>query len=807
MNIAAEARKLPAIPIGNLENFQRERHIFDLSFARGMGRLSVMTPNIFRVQLSVQKNWTFKPLISLEDKEWKSVPLQIKKHQEKLDITTPRMIISIVFRPFNIRVYDHDGHLLSQDNPRNAVVFKGPRIIVNKKCPAGVPFLGLGDIGGPLDRSGKLHRLELQQDTEKDLKAHVNPRLVFPLFCHPGKEVACGYFLDNATSSLIDLRRTNTGEVAMATDDGELDYYWVIGKDIDEVARGFFTLVGNSSFPPRWTLEIMKGLESAPEYREFLRGYDPVRRDFVLTSSVMVHQPQGDSTGLWDDRLQRMLTGFRRADRIPHFMVELSQELPMEKLAKKDLRDLETAKCFLSADGEGGGMLTLNGSGYLDPFNDDSYQFVQQRFAPLLQAGLRGVEVKDACPPWTRSHLRKVLVRCSQEIVAEDGESIEKLIHEVEAHKLLAYIPNGLARCLYRCQLAAKPDQRPLVLTSSGFAGVQRYTVICPAHAASGWPDIPRYLTRLLSLNVSGAPLLCADIHLRNDFDERFMCGLAYALAFVPLIRLRFEHGVNLQKLLKASRFLDALHHVCLLREEWLPYLYDLLRQAHVYGVPILYPLAYFYPEWAPGRGVQTQFLLGPHVLVAPRVKDEAEREVELPEGRWADVHSFAVHRGGRKISGGKDPARLPMYYREGAIVPHYENKCEDLRRAVVVTIFPKTEAISEAEIYDDDGETTRYRAEEHSCIAIKLTSSHKGQVMKIARRQGRANPSWISYLFCFIASRLDIQRVVYNRTELDYSATKEELLKRKMGFHIDEERELLYIKIPYEREGGVVRF
>ena len=258
MNIAAEARKLPAIPIGNLENFQRERHIFDLSFARGMGRLSVMTPNIFRVQLSVQKNWTFKPLISLEDKEWKSVPLQIKKHQEKLDITTPRMIISIVFRPFNIRVYDHDGHLLSQDNPRNAVVFKGPRIIVNKKCPAGVPFLGLGDIGGPLDRSGKLHRLELQQDTEKDLKAHVNPRLVFPLFCHPGKEVACGYFLDNATSSLIDLRRTNTGEVAMATDDGELDYYWVIGKDIDEVN---LTKVSSSSLTPKGFMDALKQIE------------------------------------------------------------------------------------------------------------------------------------------------------------------------------------------------------------------------------------------------------------------------------------------------------------------------------------------------------------------------------------------------------------------------------------------------------------------------------------------------------------------------------------------------------------------
>lgn len=789
-----------------MENFERERHIFDLYFAKGMGRLSVITSNIFRVQYTIQKSWTYKPLLSIEEKEWKSVPLQIKRHKEKLDITTPKLLISLVFQPFNIRVYDHDGHILSQDNPRASVVLKGPRIIVNKKCPANTPIIGLGDLPGPIDRSGRLHRLEMAPSEEKDLKAHNNPQLVFPLFCYQSKGICTGYFLDNATSGLIDFRRSSLGEFAMATDDGELDYYWLIGNDVDEVAQGFHTLIGNSAFPPRWSLEIIKGLEAPFESKSFMKKFDPVRRDFVATSSVMVHQPPGDPSGFWDERPAKMIKGFRRSDKIPHFMLELDQKLPLAKTDPNALAKLESQQQVLTVEGVANRILSHEGAAYLDPFYEKSYHYLQEKLHSAFRDGLRGLEIRDACPPWTKKDLFGTSVRCVQEIIAEDGENIEKLVHEIDARKLRGYMANGLMRGLFKAGMQSRPELRPLLVSSSGFAGIQRYSVIRPAHATMTWVDMPRYITRLLNLSVSGAPLLCCDISFDNDLDESFTTRLVYALAFVPLIRLRFSQDYDLKLLQKNERLLHALDEVFNLRESWLPYLYHLIRKAHTFGAPILYPTAYYFPAWAPSHGMQSQFLVGPHLLACPSMRKECGGQVELPPGDWAHAESFKVFEGKKRVTLDEDD-EMPLFYREGAVVPRYDNSVELLKKSVIVTCFPKNEATTETQIYDDDGESNRYKSNEYSCIQMRMSSTHKGCLIKIARRQGRQNPSWSHYLLRFIRSRLDIQRVVYNRTELEYYPSLDDLLKQKMGFHIDEDRELLYVRIPYEREGGVLRF
>ncbi len=800
-------KKLTAVPIGNLENFRRERHIFDLFFSKGMGRLSVITPSIFRVQYTVQKNWTYKPHLAIEEKEWKSVPLQIKRHREKLDVTTPKLIISMVFHPFSVRVYDHEGRLLTQDHPRSAAVFKGPRIIVNKKCPGGVPILGLGDLPGPIDRRGRLHRMEMQVSNEKGLKSHLNPQLVFPLFAYQGKDTAVGYFLDNPTSSLIDFRKADLGEFAMATDDGELDYYWIVGQDIDEVVQGFFTLVGNSTFPPRWSLEVMKGLEAPMNSKDFLKTYTPLREDLVTTSSVMVHQPKDQSTGFWDDQPGRMLKAFKRTDMIPHFMMEIDQRMPLEKLRKSHARRLKQSGGFLSTDEKYTETLQQNGYAYLDPFFEGNHQWLSERLGPLFSTGLRGIEVKDACMPWDRKDLRSTTVKCIQEIVAEDGESIEKLVHHVEARKLMAYMPNGLAKGLHMAQLNSVSEFRPLVISSAGYAGIQRYCVLKPLHGPMSYGDLPRFITRLLSLNVSGAPLLCCDLKLEPGMDQKFMSRLAYALAFVPLIRLHFSPEVNLEELHRADQFLKALNHVFEYRESWLPYLYQLMWTAHTKGSPILYPAVYFFPEWQEGYDLQDMYFVGKYILVAPHTSAAESREVHLPPGEWVHASTFTSHEGNSKVKVAFNDDPLPLFYREGAIVPRFDIRDPLMDRSVMVTVFPKPDSVTELEVYDDDGETKRYKTEEYSAIQLRLTSSHKGHVLKIARRQGRNNPSWTSYVFRFLRSRLDIQRVVYNRVELEYFPSKEELFGQKMGFHLDDEKELMFIKVPYEREGGVIRF
>jgi alpha-glucosidase len=797
------------LPIGNLENFHRERHIFDLNFSRGLGRVSVVTPNIIRLQYTLEKDWPYKPLLSIEEKEWKSVPIQIKRHPEKLDITTPKLIISMVFRPFNIRVYDHEGHLLCQDNPKCSTTYKGEKITIHKKVPPGASILGLGDIGGDMDRGGKLYNFEMHKASPKDIQQHHNPQISFPICFYKGKDHAVGFFLDNPQKSAIDLRGTSKGDLRLETDNGNLDYYIIIGNDFEEISRSISLLIGNSTLPPRWSLEIMKGLETPLESKTFLEQLNTIREEFLLTSSVMTHQPSKDKTGFWDHRPLELLKSFRRSDQIPHFLMEIEQKFKANALPRAEHDELINNCAFIENQlNSGEPQETSTKHLLLDPFFDAGREFIKQKISPLLEKDLRGLEISDPYPHWNKKSADQSHVRCIQEIIAEDGESVEKLVHEIEAKNLLGYMPNALIQGIYESFTQAKPELRPLLLSTSGYAGIQRYAILRLPHGDLEWDDLPQYLSRILSLNISGSPLTCADIELKPGFDEDLVSKQILMLSFVPLIRLKLSKDYELDELLNSETFLETLEFTFGLRETWLPYLYQLTWQAHTDGLPVLYPTLYFFPEWEPATKFQDQFLVGPHVLVSPFTqKTGLSRRIHLPPGAWADAQTFEVFQGPLTLTYEKENAILPIFFREGCIVPSYDTQTEGLEKSVVVTFFPDHNIISESNLYDDDGDTTRHQSQMNCAVQLKLSSTKKGFVLKLSRRQGRINPSWSSYLLRFIRSRLDIQRVVYNRVELTYFTSLEELAESKMGFFLDDELEMLYVKVPYEREGGVVRF
>jgi|SaaInlStandDraft_1057018.scaffolds.fasta_scaffold01201_8 alpha-glucosidase len=798
-----------AVPIGNLENFHRERHIFDLFFGKCLGRVSVVTANIIRVQFTTEPDWPYKPLLSIEEKEWKSVPIQIKRHPEKLDITTPRLIISLVFRPFNIRIYDHEGHLLTQDNPKCSVTIKGDKIQAHKKCPPKTPILGMGDVSGPMDRSGKSFPFEMSKASADNLKKHENPQIIYPVGYYKGKDHAVGFFLDNPHKALIDFRLSEKGNFSMETENQNMDYYIMIGEDFEEISRSVSLLIGNSALPPRWSLEIMKGLESPLENQTFLNQFNRIREEFLVTSSLITHQPPKDSTGFWDERPHELLKSFRRADEIPHFLLEMDQKISTQHLDKEQYSQLLEENAFVETQLGSGKAKSLPGQNvFIDPFYDAGMSFIKERLAPLYDHDLRGLEISDPCPPWTRTNISDASVRCVQEIIAEDGESVEKLIHEIDAKHLLGYMPNGLSQGLFQVSKKIRPELRPLLVSTCGYAGIQRYSILRLLHSNLGWKDLPLYLSRLLSLNISGAPLLCADIELGKKFDDDLISHQILMLAFVPLIRLKLDPELDLQKLLESDTFIDTLEFAFGLREAWLPYLYQLTWRAHEEGLPILHPILYFFEDWEPAKEILDQYMLGSGVLVAPFMEPKSrQRTVHLPPGLWADSQTFQVYEGPCQLSVDHEATSLPIYFREGAIVPTYETQTDGLDRAIVVTFFPKNDLIAESFLYDDDGDSNNYQQQQHANIQLKLSSTKKGYVLKLARRQGRLNPSWSSYLLRFIHSRLDIQRVVYNRTELVYYTSLEELSEAKMGFYLDDELEMLYIKVPYEREGGVVRF
>jgi hypothetical protein len=81
-----------------------------------------------------------------------------------------------------------------------------------------------------------------------------------------------------------------------------------------------------------------------------------------------------------------------------------------------------------------------------------------------------------------------------------------------------------------------------------------------------------------------------------------------------------------------------------------------------------------------------------------------------LPEGRWTDILTGRIYRGGRWVKLYRDLNAIPVLAKEGAIVPMYRHAdTNDLSLAQPLEIHVWRGNGSFA-LYEDDGETTAYR-------------------------------------------------------------------------------------------------
>jgi len=99
-------------------------------------------------------------------------------------------------------------------------------------------------------------------------------------------------------------------------------------------------------------------------------------------------------------------------------------------------------------------------------------------------------------------------------------------------------------------------------------------------------------------------------------------------------------------------------------------------------GRPIVRPLGLAYPEL--GQHPNDVYLFGDDLLVAPvTTRGVTERDVPLPAGRWVDWWTGQVYEGGTTIHVSAPLGTLPLFLREGGIIP--------MLRPTIDTLAPTT--------------------------------------------------------------------------------------------------------------------
>ena len=106
------------------------------------------------------------------------------------------------------------------------------------------------------------------------------------------------------------------------------------------------------------------------------------------------------------------------------------------------------------------------------------------------------------------------------------------------------------------------------------------------------------------------------------------------------------------------------------LRYRLLPYIYGSAIDCVERSLPMARALVLEYQDDPNVWRLGDQWLFGDALLVAPIADPSGEREVYLPAGRWTDWWTGERHDGGRWIHVEAGLETLPLFVREGAIVP-----------------------------------------------------------------------------------------------------------------------------------------
>ncbi|MBD5275297.1 MAG: glycoside hydrolase family 31 protein [Bacteroides sp.] len=127
-------------------------------------------------------------------------------------------------------------------------------------------------------------------------------------------------------------------------------------------------------------------------------------------------------------------------------------------------------------------------------------------------------------------------------------------------------------------------------------------------------------------------------------------------------------------------------------------------------------------------KEIRDQFMVGESLLVAPLFAGEVEREVTLPRGKWYDFYTGEYVGEGEVIKATPGLDRIPVYVRDGGLIPMYEGYPDLNGSREKVEVRHYGEKPGSFSLYDDDGTTFAYKNGDYLNIPLSVTIGADGR-------------------------------------------------------------------------------
>lgn len=530
----------------------------------------------------------------------------------------------------------------------------------------------------------------------------------------------------------------------------QIDYYFIYGKNMDEVISGYRTLTGKATMVPKWALGFWQSRERYKTQEEVLSTVAEFRKRKIPLDNIVLDWSywKENDWGSQDFDASRFPNPDSMIDLLhkkynTHFMISVwpkfYEGIPayneFEKkgwLYKRNIADRQR-------DWIGKGYIST----FYDAFNDEA----RKGFWELIN---KKIYSKGIDAWWMDASEPDILSNVSPE---KRKQQMSPTAIGPAAENLNAY-PLQNAKGIYEGQRSVDPNKRVFLLTRSGFAGSQRYAAtIWSGDIGARWFDMKAQITAGINFSLSGLPYWTMDIggfvveHRyekpnEKDLEEwRELNTRWYQFgAFVPLFRVHgqfpYREIYNIAPPDHAAY--KSMLYYNKLRYRLLPYIYSLAGMTYHDNYTIMRGLVMDFGKDTAVLNIGDQFMMGPSLLINPVYEyGQRSKDLYLPKGQgWYDLYSGKRYEGGQKIIADAPYETMPVYVKEGSIIPfgpelQYTNE----KPADTISLYVYTGKNASFDLYEDAG--TNYDYEKGKYATISFSYDERSGSLTIGERKG----------------------------------------------------------------------
>ena len=741
-------------------------------------QMQILRDSIFRFRYTTTANFEEDFSYAISDQVHHGYnELEIEEDDECYTITTAKLICKISKKDLRKKIYDaKDNMLINEDELgfhwEESYTYGGDIVKMSKISKDGESFYGLGDKPAHLNMRSKrfenwaMDSYAYGEDTDPIYKS-------IPFYTALHHKKAYGIFFDNSFRSFFDFCQERRNVTSFWAQGGEMNYYFIYGPDMEQVIINYTQLTGAPELPPLWALG----------YHQCKWSYYPESQVKEITSTFRKLKIPCDAIYLDIDYME----GFR-------CFTWSKEYFPDPKRMVKELAD-DGFKTVVIIDP--GIKIDYDYDVFKEGLEND--YFCKRADGPYM----KGKVWPGECyfPDFTNPEVRTWWTGLFKEMIEEigvrgvwndmnepavmdvPGKSFPNDVrHDYDGHpcshrKAHNVYGMQMARATYHGLKKFSYPKRPFVITRAAYSGTQRYTSTWTGDNIASWEHLRIANRQVQRMSVSGFSFVGSDIggFAEQPNGELYTRWIQLGI-FHPFCRTHSsgDHG-DQEPWAFDQDVTDIVRKFIEIRYQLLPYLYTTFWNYAEDKIPMIKPLVVFDQDDSQTHYRTDEFIAGNHILACPINEPNAKgRRMYVPRGSWYNFWDNTRILGGREVWVDADIDSMPIFIKEGAIIPKYpvQQYVGELEiDEITLEIFYKN-GMEHSKLYQDTGDGYDYKKGRYSLHNFNFVGK-ENEVIIQHYVSGKFEQGYTTFNVTFIGLPFVINTIEVDNVEIEFDATQ----------------------------------